>query len=204
MRTRCKASGVSDLLPLSSINYPVDEMKEIDNMKKRMMLSITVLFISMLVAYIIFMNANSNKVDIKFYNAVPIEPYSDEYLVSELPLFTNDDIKYYDWENQIIVFKKQSELNLSPLDGLEHNHITLSSFATTSRDKFYVYVNDELIYNGYYVQSPLSSFFALGITMKDIEDGVKIEYVTLENNSIDKRFDKRLYNALKANGLLLD
>ncbi len=173
-------------------------------MKKRMMFSMTVLFISMLVAYMIFMNTNANKVDIKFYNAVPIESYSDEYLVSELPLFTNDDIKYYDWDNQIIIFKKQSELNLSPLDGLEHNHITLSSFATTSRDKFYVYVDDELIYNGYYAQSPLSSFFAIGITMKDVEDGVEIEYVTLENNSHDKRFDKRLYNALKANGILLE
>ena len=173
-------------------------------MKKRIMLSITILFICVLVAYIISTNDNSNKVDIKFYNAVPIEMYSDEYLISERPLFTDDDIKYYDWEHQIIIFKKESDQNFSPMIGLEHNHQTLSSFATTSRDKFYVYVDGELIYNGYYAQSIISSFFASGITLKDVEDGVKIEYVTLENNSNDKRFDKRLYNALKANGILLE
>lgn len=179
-------------------------MGEISMMKKRSVLTMTVLFIIMLMGYFIYTNENSNKVDIEFYNTVPIENYSDDYLVSEMPLFTNDDIESYDWHTQLIVFKKESKVNLSPLNGIEHNKLTLSSFATTSRDKFYLYVDGELIYNGYYKQSPISSFFALGITMKDVEDGVKIDFNPLENSSIDKRFDKRLYKALKVNDILLE
>jgi len=63
------------------------------------------------------------------------------------------DIEYYDWNNQTIIFKKESGIDCKPIENFEHNHQTLSSFATTSRDKFYIYVDDEFIYDGYYAQS---------------------------------------------------
>jgi hypothetical protein len=157
----------------------------------------------MLVGYKYFNNDSSNKVVIEFYNAVPIETYYDEYLVSEKPIFTGDDIDYYDWNNQMIIFKKESGIDCKPIEDFEHNHQTLSSFATTSRDKFYIYIDDEFIYDGYYGQSIISSFLPIGITMVDVEDGVKIRYWILDNmDKNDKRFDDRLYDALKANNIL--
>lgn len=113
------------------------------------------------------------------------------------------DIEYYDWNNQTIIFKKESGIDCKPIENFEHNHQTLSSFATTSRDKFYIYVDDEFIYDGYYAQSVISSYLPIGITMIDVENGVMIKYWTLDNmEKNDKRFDNRLYNALKANDIL--
>ena len=172
-------------------------------MKSKIILSITLLFIFMLVGCNNFTNDGSNKVVIEFYNAVPTETYSGEYLVSEKPIFTGDDIEYYDWNNQTIIFKKESEIDCKPIENFESNHQTLSSFATTSRDKFYIYVDDEFIYDGYYGQSIISSFLPIGITMIDVENGVRIKYWTLDSmEKNDERFDDRLYDALKANDIL--
>ena len=172
-------------------------------MKRKIILSTALLIIVMLVGWKSFTNDSSNKVDIKFYNAVPIETYSDKYIVSENPMFTGDDIKYYDWNNQIIIFKEEYEIDCEPIENIEHNHQTLSSFATSSRDKLYIYIDDEFIYDGYYDQAYISSFLPIGITMSDIKDGVKIKYWVLDDmEKNDQRFDDRLYDALKANGIL--
>ncbi len=174
-------------------------------MKNKIILSIALLTIAMLVGCGSSANDNSNKVDIEFYNAVPIEAYSDEYIVSEKPMFTGDDIKYYYWDMHTIIFKEESEIDCKPIEHFESNHQTLSSFATTSRDKFYVYVDGEFIYDGYYSQSFISSFLPVGITMRDRENGVNITYFSLDNkDENDKRSDDRLYDALKANGILAE
>ncbi len=173
-------------------------------MKNWKVLSIAVLTIGIIAVHNISTKDQSEKVDIKFYNAVPIEMYSDEYLVNELPLFTDDDIEYYDWDQQIVKFKNKSEVKVLAMKDFEHNNQTLSSFATTLRDKFYVYVDDELIYEGFYAQSIISSFYAEGITLKDLDAGIKIEHVELVDGGNDERLDERLYKALKANRILKD
>ncbi|MDM8534641.1 hypothetical protein QUF55_08095, partial [Clostridiaceae bacterium HSG29] len=156
-----------------------------------------------LVVFNVFVNNSYNNAVIEFYNAVPIETYSDEYIISEKPMFTGDDIEYYGWNNQTIIFKKESGIDCKPIENFKSNYQTLSSFATTSRDKFYIYVEDEFIYDGYYAQSMISSFLPIGITMIDIENGVKIKYWALDNmDKNDERFNDRLYDALKANNIL--
>jgi len=169
-------------------------------MKRKLIIS--TIIICVLASYIILDYKNSSQIKIECYNAIPIESYSDEYRISETPLFTEEDIEYYDWKQHIIVFKEKSMLKLSRLGGLEHNHQTLSSFATTPRDKFYLYVDEELIYTGYYSQSRISSFYAEGITMENIENGVLIKKDIKKSGSIDNRLNDRLYNALKKNKIL--
>lgn len=148
------------------------------------------------------MNYGSKNIKIECYNATHIEAYSSEYIQSGVPLFTEVDIEFYDWREHFFFFLKESALNLSVMNNLENNHQTLSSFATTSRDKFYLYVNDELIYTGYYSQSGLSSFYADGITMQDIDNGVLINADDNEGDNVDYRMDDRLFNALKSNKIL--
>lgn len=168
---------------------------------KKKMLSISLVIICVILVYWLYTNLKSSENQISIYNASPIGINSNDYLVDETPLFTHKDIKYFDWDNQIIIFKKTSGLDLTALTGLENNYQTLSRFATGQRDKFYLYLDDELVYSGYYGQSMISSFFADGITMTDIENGVKLSFNSPDNLQ-DKRYDSKLYEALKSQGLL--
>ena len=76
-------------------------------------------------------------------------------------------------------------------------------FDTGNFDRFLVVVNDELIYEGYYVQSSASSYLPLGITMKDEIDGVSFAFGGIVGSE-DGRFDQRIHDAIKTMGLLED
>ena len=171
-------------------------------MKKHNILITVAGLIIFLSLYLISSNYMSSKVEITFFNATPKDLYSDEYIVDEIPVFTQNDIEYFDWEQQIIMLKKDNDLNLKAFLIGEHNNQTLSSFATTQRDKFYIYVEDEFVYSGYYSQAMISSFYAHGVTMKDIDGGVSIENIGLDSEFSDERLNDKLYKALKSNNLL--
>ncbi|WP_105616456.1 hypothetical protein [Vallitalea okinawensis] len=187
---------------------------------------IAILFCVLILLVCIILSCKS-KVDkdtkhtIEFYNAV--EKNSDEYMVSSEPLFTDDNIDYYDWSTHTIVFKegyidKYKELNSNNEDKstnsnsgtgvtlifhesisntMDNNRIGGSKiFDTGSRDKFIVYIDNELIYDGYYNQSIYSSFLPIGAVMIDRSDGVRI---TLNPVGVeDNRNDIRIYNALES------
>ena len=169
--------------------------------KYRILIIVAVLTIFSLL-YLVYSNYMSSKIEITFYNATPKDLFSDEYIVDEVPVFTQNDIKYFDWEQQTIMLKNDNDLNLKAFLIGEHNNQTLSSFATTQRDKFIVYVEDEFVYSGYYSQAMISSFYAHGVTMKDIDGGVSIENIGLDSEFSDERLNDKLYKALKSNNLL--
>ena len=145
-----------------------------------------------------------NKVTIEFYNAVEKEAFSEEYIISKEPLFTGEDINYYEWNTHTIVFKDEF---LSQQKNNDKNIKIGGSamFGTKARDKFMVYVDNELIYDGFYNQSSLSSFFPIGAVMVDISDGVRIVFQGIQSvEPEDNRFDLRIYEALKRDEILRD
>ena len=149
-------------------------------------------------------NNNVNKSSIEFYNAVEKEAFSDEYRVSKKPLFTEKDINYYDWDTHTIVFKDEFMSQQKNID--KNNKIGGSSvFGTKSRDKFMVYVDNELLYDGYYNQTYFSSFYPIGAVMLDLSDGVRIEFHEIKGvETVDNRSDLRMYKALKECEILQD
>lgn len=175
-------------------------------MKNKIIIYAMVMTVLMLVGCKASGEINAEKVTIEFYNATSVEDFSSEfgeYVLDDKPMFTVDDIEYYDWDNQIIMFKSTSEVACESFDSFDHNNLTLSSFATKSMDKYFVYVDKEFIYSGYYGQSPLSSFLPVGNTLIDIDNGVKLGYLKIDDTEgKDKRFDEKLYDALSANGIL--
>lgn len=145
-----------------------------------------------------------NKSSIEFYKAVENEAFSNEYIVSKEPLFTGNDINYYEWSTHTIVFKDDFISQQKNID--KDTKIGGSSiFGTNSRDKFMVYVDNELLYDGYYNQSLLSSFYPIGVVMVDLSDGVRIDFNGIKGvEPKDNRCDLRMYEALKLCEILKD
>lgn len=126
--------------------------------------------------------------------------------ISEKPLFTDSDIQTYDWKTHSIIFKKDflNKLEANKNSNDTNTYIGGSKLLNTnSMDKFIIYVNKEPIYEGFYMQSVLSSFYPVGATMVDLEDGIQITFNDIEGrNVIDKRADERIYNTLKEKKLI--
>ncbi|GMQ57188.1 hypothetical protein AN1V17_15830 [Vallitalea sediminicola] len=141
---------------------------------------------------------------LSFYNAVEKEAFSDEYIVSKEPLFTGNDINYYDWSTHTIVFKDDFISQQKNID--KDIKIGGSSiFDTNSRDKFMVYVDNELLYDGYYNQSLLSSFYPIGAVLFDLSDAVRIDFNGIKGVELkDNRSDLKMYESLKLCKILND
>jgi hypothetical protein len=146
---------------------------------------------------------SESKSTIEVFNAVVTNEVSNEYAISDQPLFTANDIEYYDWNKHRIVFKDMTKYSEIGSKVIKLPYIGSELFNTGSRDKFLLYIDGEMIYEGYYNQSMLSSFMPLGIVITDEEDGISIlfSYITGEEDK-DKRSDVRIYEALKNNDLL--
>ncbi|PKM95610.1 MAG: hypothetical protein CVU84_02065 [Firmicutes bacterium HGW-Firmicutes-1] len=128
---------------------------------------------------------------------------SSEYVIRDKPIFTDNDIEYYDWDNQKIVFKDEYLEQLDVPFVEEKRYIGGSRLlGTSSIDKFYVYVDDELIYDGCFAQSMLSSFLPQGAIISDINDGVYIKFVNLCGDQLDKRYDERILKLLEKKALI--
>jgi len=148
---------------------------------------------------------------LEIYNAVEKEAFSDEYVLDSVPLMTIDDIESYDWNKNFIKLKP-SVLPESNVEDTEKQKTSQNIkiggsriFDTNSRDQFMIIVNDELIYSGYYNQSFYSSFFPVGSVMVDSEEGVYINFVSVEGLDLeDLRNDERIYDVLKAYDLLVE
>jgi len=141
---------------------------------------------------------NLDEIRLKVYKS-SIDLASGEYEIQEELLFTNNDIESINWSNQEIILKNTFLEKLNILEKDNKTYIGGSIiFSTKPSDMFSVYIDDELIYTGYFEQSFLSSFYATGAIMKDIKNGIKITYVdTVVNSQIkDKRFDERIKKVL--------
>lgn len=124
----------------------------------------------------------------------------DGYILEDEPMFTINDIKIYEWSNHKIILDNiyfDTEKSPSWLGG----SVILG---TDSQDKFMVFVDGELIYEGYYEQSLLSSFMPFGPIMSDEADGISIDFRKADGNEVDLRGDIRIYECLKSAGVLLD
>lgn len=130
---------------------------------------------------------------------------SNEYVIRDKPIFTDSDIKYYDWDKQKIVFKDEylEQLNVPFIE--DKKYIGVSRLlGTCSLDKFYVYINDEMIYDGFFAQSMLSSFLPQGTIISDIDDGISITYINSRNDNDlrDSRYDERILKLLEKKDLI--
>lgn len=129
-----------------------------------------------------------------------------KYVISEEPLFTDRDIKAYDWKTHRIIFKKEFLNQKATQKNSDETKTYLGGsklLNTNSRDRFIVYVNKEPIYEGFYMQSVLSSFYPVGATMVDVEGGVQITFNQVEGSQVmDKRNDERIYNSLNEKKIL--
>jgi hypothetical protein len=134
---------------------------------------------------------------IEVYNSIDNANTSDNKRL----LFTEQDIESYDWEEQRIYFNDNIIIPDSLSDVLKKPYIGSEIFNTGNFDKFLIYINEELIYEGYYSQSPASSFGAMGITMCDEYDGISIVFGGIVGSE-DFRFDQRIHEALESNELL--
>jgi hypothetical protein len=130
----------------------------------------------------------------------------ENYSISEKPLFTDADIQTYDWNTHEIIFDKDFLDKLKAKNNNDDTKMYIGGsklFNTGLMDKFIVYVNKELVYEGFYMQSVLSSFYPVGATMVDLEDGIQITFNDIEgSNVIDKRDDQRIYNILKQKNII--
>lgn len=173
---------------------------------------------------------HNEKHTFEVYNAV--KDTSGNFIRDEEPLFTGENIDYYDWNSHRIVFKESfikestvavreykgdnkdtnntesdttSEVILvfdEPKDSKSNATIGGSMvFNTGHQDMFMVFVDDELIYEGFYNQSLLSSFLPTGAVMKDGLGYVWIDFRLMDSEE-DHRDDSRIYDALNSLGLI--
>ena len=102
-------------------------------------------------------------------------------MASRKLLFTDADIQEYNWNNHEITFTKAyleskkrhavgaDEKQVDPI-------ITGGSkfFGTTQWDSFLVTINEEIIYEGRFQQSAISSYMPIGAILMDTDKGIKI------------------------------
>lgn len=137
---------------------------------------------------------------LEVYNATRSDDLSFSYVMADEPMFTSEDIEIYEWSTHTIRLDKlyfDADRSANWLGGS-------TIFGTDSQDKFMVFVDGELIYEGYYEQSVLSSFMPSGAIMKDEADGVSITFIGIDESDEDLRRDERIYACLKSAGVLLD
>ncbi|MBN2853320.1 MAG: hypothetical protein JXQ23_11355 [Clostridia bacterium] len=127
-----------------------------------------------------------------------------EYVMEELPLFTNSDLMSVNWEKQEYLFTKEFLKKLPASDTQKKTYIGGSILlGTKARDKFSVYVDGQFIYEGEFEQSVFSSYLPTGAILKDIENGVSIIFTDIKNSDlIDMRFDNSIKKALTELGLI--
>ena len=133
----------------------------------------------------------------KVYNSINNVKAADNLRL----LFSHEDIRVFDWENQRIFFNSNVDLPDLLEGSFKKPYVGSEIFNTGNFDKFLVFVNDELIYEGYYVQSTASSYLPMGITMTDEVDGVSFVCGGIVGGE-DSRFDQRILEAIKTLDLL--
>lgn len=152
---------------------------------------------------------------------VPIEIYivQDESISKEdfskfidenAPILTENDIESYNWSMHSIYLKKTyleehskkeetSEIN----DGFyEGGSLWLKA---KEKDRFILVVDNEILYDGSVRQGLSSSYYPVGPVISDLDNGIGIGFIELENESNpDIRNDTKLYQALKNNKQLIE
>ena len=162
---------------------------------------IYLLIVSLLIVSVGCSNDTSDidEIRLKVYKS-SIDMTSGEYEIQDELLFTNNDIESINWSNQEYVLKRDFLEKLNIVNKDDSTYIGGSLiFGTKPSDMFSIYIDGEFIYSGYFEQSFLSSFYATGAVIKDIENGIEITYVdTIGNSQIkDKRFDERIKKVLR-------
>ncbi|PHS33911.1 MAG: hypothetical protein COA82_07935 [Alkaliphilus sp.] len=128
---------------------------------------------------------------------------SGEYILRDKPVFTDEDIKSYEWDMQIIKFK-QEYLDQLDVPNIKDKYYIGGSrlLGTQASDKFYIYINDELIYDGFFMQSMVSSFYPIGAVIFDVKDGIQIRHNDIIGGKTkDLRYDGRIKDVMKTKGL---
>ncbi|MCD5414429.1 MAG: hypothetical protein LR001_05435 [Clostridiales bacterium] len=107
---------------------------------------------------------------------------------------------------QIIIFKNEYLDQLDVCNVEDKYYIGGSRLlGARPRDKFYVYINDELIYDGFFMQSMVSSFYPTGAVVFDVINGIQIKYNDIiDGKTEDLRYDSRIKELMKKKGLLRD
>ena len=151
--------------------------------------------------------------NLEIYLAQVDESNDKNLIINEEPLFTDKDIKQYIWETHQIIFTdefvKKLDFNRNSKDKSDNPLIPKGVIpkggsvllGTTQSDRFVMIINNERIYEGYFKQSIVSSFFPPGAVITDYKDGIMIGF----NDFVDDmRSDERIYNLLKDKNLIVE
>lgn len=115
-------------------------------------------------------------------------------------LFTGKDINEYNWEKHEIIFKpeflKKRNINFSRDNNEKLNSKGSKVLGAKFTERFVFYLNEEKIYEGYFQQPMYSSYYPIGAVIEDIENGIKINWNSIDD-CIDVRNDDRILNFLK-------
>ncbi len=122
-------------------------------------------------------------------------------------LFTDNDIEEYDWESHRITFTDEflsasvNNQNIGDTQKFLHDGGS-ALLETTGRERFIIMIDDEVIYAGHFKQALVSSFYPLGAVISDINGGIIIDFIGINEPDKDIRNDERIRETLKVKGLL--
>lgn len=125
-----------------------------------------------------------------------------EYVANESPMFTIEDVESYDWKNHVILFRKDVLEKMNTESRSFSNKVGgIKKLMTGPMDMFAIYIDDELIYEGYYGQTTISSNTVTGNVMEEVPNGVQMSYY-YSSDEKDLRLDTRIYELLEEKNLI--
>jgi len=117
-------------------------------------------------------------------------------------VFNEENIIEYNWKTHEISLKNiisDSKKNKGSIFG-DGGSTTLN---TEGGDRCALVVNGEILYTGYFEQSMISSFYPTGVVVKDIQNGILIDFIKVSGSEdVDPRSNEKLNNALEKLNLL--
>ncbi len=140
-----------------------------------------------------------DKSTIEFY-ILERENHEELFIKRDVPVFTDRDIKKYNWETHEITFTDEFNQGLN----IDQSKDSLIDGGSVLLDvyypsKFEIYVDDIKIYGGVFKPGVYISYCPDVAVISDIENGILIDS---RYGNIDMRDNDILYKALEKNDLL--
>lgn len=128
-----------------------------------------------------------------------------ELVKDDSPIFTEDDMRSYDWDTHTIIFTEEFLADRGIIDEVDPESLLYGGSQVLGEfypDQFAIFLDGEELYRGY-LQLPLFlSFMPSGPMIFDVDKGIEIKYVGNVADKTDPRDNENLYNFLKDRHLL--
>ncbi len=170
---------------------------------KKKILVVLILIVAFLYIFISINGIkNSTNETLRVYAINDYESTNNVSLENKTLLFTDNDIKEYNWESHRITFTDEFLNDSDTKQNIGNTKKFLTNggstlLGTSGREKFIVMIDEEVIYDGYFKQSMVSSFYPIGAVISDINGGIRIDFNGIEGLEKDIRNDKRIRKILE-------